>query len=75
MNDIRPPGQQVPQDSDRESQGEQQSWGFVEREAEPQYVDHLQHSSSLARSMYSNINTERTDVQSVYTLDSSDVQR
>lgn len=47
MNDIRPSDQQIPEDSDGESQGEQQSWGFVEWEAEPQYVDHLQHSSTV----------------------------
>ena len=47
MNDIRPPGQQIPEDADRESQGDQQSWGFVEREAEPQYIDHLQRSSTV----------------------------
>ena len=42
MDDIRPSSEQVPEDSDRKSQGQQQSWGFVEGQTKAQYVDHLQ---------------------------------
>lgn len=42
MNDIWPPGQQVPEDSDGQPQRQQQGWRFVKRQPEAQNADHLQ---------------------------------